>query len=246
MSIYCPKMQRKYINAYLYSVELSTYDKLIQLCDALELSSVDKRETIIILNLEDKMQSIDFINISRESQRLIIRPTKEGDFVTIRDGLIGQGVQKNKYDDEELELADRYTEAFCKNNVDTLKQYAENDKAYLFRVFKKDDGSYIGGVIIKTILRKNFQWAEIGYWLLNQHWGKGYGSEMVKLAINVAFKELNFHRLEAQINLDNIASQKTAEMAGMKLECIRKEFIFEFDAWTDNMIYVVNNTDCIW
>ena len=83
MSIYYPKMQRKYINAYLYSVELSTYDKLIQLCDALELSSVDKRETIIILNLEDKMQSIDFINISCESQRLIIRPTKDGDFVTI-------------------------------------------------------------------------------------------------------------------------------------------------------------------
>ena len=54
MSIYCQKMQRKYINAYLYSVELSTYDKLIQLCDDLALPSVGKREAIIILNLEEK------------------------------------------------------------------------------------------------------------------------------------------------------------------------------------------------
>ena len=33
----------------------------------------------------------------------------------------------------------------------------------MFRAFKKEDGSYIGGVIIKTILRKNFQWAEVGF-----------------------------------------------------------------------------------
>lgn len=189
------------------------------------------------------MQPVDFMSISRETQRIIIHPTREEDFVAIRDGLNGQKVQQNKYDDEELELADVYTETFCKNNVDTLIQYAKDDKAYLFRTFKKEDGSYIGGVIIKTILRKNFQWAEVGYWLLNQYWGNGYGSEMLKLAIDIAFKELGFHRLEAHINLDNIASQKTAEAARMKLECIRKGFIFEYDTWTDNMVYVINNTD---
>jgi [ribosomal protein S5]-alanine N-acetyltransferase len=187
------------------------------------------------------MQSLDYININRESERLILRPTKESDFLVIRDGLKGQGVQKNKYDEEELELTDTYTEGFCKKNVANLIQYAKNDKAYFFRIFSKADGSYIGGVIIKTIMRNNFQWGEIGYWLLNQHWGKGYGSEMVKLAIDVAFNELGFHRVEAQINLDNIAAQRTSELAGMKFECIRKGFIFEFDEWTDNMIYVINN-----
>lgn len=190
------------------------------------------------------MESVDFINIRRESNRIIIHPTKEENFVSIRDGLKGQKVPQNKYDDEEVELANVYTEAFCKNNVDKLIQCAQNDQAYLFRAFKKEDGSYIGGVIIKTILRKDFQWAEVGYWLLNQHWGNGYGSEMLKLALDVAFNELGFHRVEAHINFDNIASQKTSEMAGMKLECIRKGFIFEYDAWTDNMIYVVNKEDC--
>lgn len=188
------------------------------------------------------MQTIDFMNIKRESQRLVIRPMIEEDFETIKYSLKGQRAQQNKYDDEELELADIFTEDFCKKTADTLLEYAKSDTAYEFRAFKKEDGSYIGGAIIKTIKRRNFQWAEVGYWLLNQHWGKGYGSEMVKAIIDIAFNELCFHRIEAHVNLDNIASQKTAEAAGMKFECIRKAFIFEFDAWTDNMIYVINNT----
>lgn len=186
------------------------------------------------------MQDIEFMNIVRKTERLIIRPTREDDFEIIGAGLKGQLSQQNKYDDEELELVDIYTEAFCKHNVENIKQSAINDKAYLFRVFKRNDGAYIGGVIIKPILRKHFQWAELGYWLLNQHWGKSYGSEMAKAAIDIAFQELGFHRIEAQINLDNVASQRTAEKAGMKLECIRKGFIYEFDEWTDNMVYVIN------
>lgn len=102
------------------------------------------------------MQSIDYINIIRKTSRLVIRPTVEDDFTAICDGLKGQRQKQNKYDEEELELAESYTEAFCKNNVESLIEYAKSDKAYLFRVFKKKDGSYIGGVIIKTILRKNF------------------------------------------------------------------------------------------
>jgi len=186
---------------------------------------------------------MDFMSIIRETERLVIRPMMEEDFETILQGLKGQNPRQNKHE-EETELTDFFTEDFCKETADKLVQYAKSDKAYEFRVFKKEDGSYIGGVIIKTIKRGNFQWAEVGYWLLNQHWGKGYGSEMVKVMNDIAFNELAFHRIEAHINLDNIASQKTAEAAGMKFECIRKGFIFESDEWTDNMIYVINNTNC--
>lgn len=184
------------------------------------------------------------MRIRRESQRLVVRPMRDEDFETIQCGLKGQGALQNKYDGEEIELTDIFTESFCKETANTLEQHAKSDRAYEFKVFKKEYGSYIGGVIVKTIKRRNFQWAEVGYWLLNQHWGKGYGSEMVKVMSDIAFNELCFHRLEAHINLGNIASQKTAEAAGMKLECIRKGFIFESDEWTDHMIYVINNTNC--
>ncbi len=187
------------------------------------------------------MKEIEYRNILKESGRLVIKTTKEEDFEVIVSGLNGQGSQRNKFDDEEISLASKYTKGFCKTNVRNLINYANDDKAYMFRVFKKENNTYVGGVIIKTILRGNFQWAEIGYWLLNQHWGQGYGCEVIKAGIDIAFNELGFHRLEAHINFDNSASQKVAKKAGMKLECIREKFIYEDDKWTDNMVYVINN-----
>jgi Acetyltransferases, including N-acetylases of ribosomal proteins len=182
---------------------------------------------------------IGFESIVKETDRLTIRPARIEDYKIILVGLQGQRAQQNIYDEEEMGLAEIYTKTFFGDNVQAMQKQASKDIAYLFRVFKKDDGRYIGGVIIKTILRKNFQWAEVGYWLLNQHWGRAYGAEMLKGAVDIAFNELDFHRVEAHINMDNAVSQKTAARAGMELECIRKGFICEEGIWTDNMIYVI-------
>lgn len=182
----------------------------------------------------------EFTNMKGESQRLILRPTSIEDFSSILAGLKNQKPAQHQYDDDEIGLDEIYTEAFCEKSAQNFCQYAKDDKVFLFRVYRKEDGYYLGGVIIKTILRKHYQWAEIGYWLLNQHWGHGYGAEMLKVGIDIAFNDLDFHRVEAQINLDNHASQKTAENAGMTFECIRKGFLFEAEQWTDHMIYVMN------
>ncbi|PEF41258.1 hypothetical protein CON84_01675 [Bacillus sp. AFS094228] len=63
----------------------------------------------------------------------------------------------------------------------------------------------------------------------------------VKEALNIAFKDLNFHRIEAHINVDNTPSYKLAENIGMEFECLRKGFIFEFGEWTDNLVYYINS-----
>ena len=42
------------------------------------------------------------MSIRRESERLVVRPMREDDYKTIRDGLKGQGTQQNKYDEEDL------------------------------------------------------------------------------------------------------------------------------------------------
>lgn len=103
--------------------------------------------------------------------------------------------------------------------------------AYVFGVFRKLDHKHIGKVEFCTIIRDEFQWGLIGYRLHNQFWQKGYGKEAVKEALNIAFKNLHFHRIEAHINVDNTPSIKLAESVGMEFECTRKGFIFEFGEW---------------
>ena len=81
----------------------------------------------------------------------------------------------------------------------------------------------------------------LGYTIHNQYWRNGYGKEAVKKAFNIAFQNLHFHRIEAHINVDNKPSIKLAESVGMDFECSRKGFIYEFEEWTDNLVYYTNS-----
>ncbi|ASS69338.1 GNAT family N-acetyltransferase [Paenibacillus sp. RU4T] len=71
-------------------------------------------------------------------------------------------------------------------------------------------------------------------------WRKGYGSEAVRAALELGFGPLGYHRIEAHINVDNIASIRLAKSVGMEFECMRKGFIHEFGEWTDNLVYYKN------
>ena len=68
----------------------------------------------------------------------------------------------------------------------------------------------------------------------------GNGKEAVNTALNLAFEKINYHRIEAHINLNNIASIKLAESVGMVYECTRKGFLYEDEKWTDQFVYYKN------
>jgi [ribosomal protein S5]-alanine N-acetyltransferase len=61
----------------------------------------------------------------------------------------------------------------------------------------------------------------------------------VSAALQVAFHDLGFHRIEAHINLDNSPSSQLAQSVGMVYEGVRKGFIYENEKWTDQLVYVV-------
>ncbi|HZG14698.1 MAG TPA: GNAT family protein [Candidatus Bathyarchaeia archaeon] len=83
----------------------------------------------------------------------------------------------------------------------------------------------------------------MGYSIHNQFSKRGYGKEAVSEAIKIGFEVLNYHRIEAHINIDNFPSMKLAESVGMQFECVRKGFIFENGEWTDHRVYVINSSD---
>ncbi|MBP2006299.1 RimJ/RimL family protein N-acetyltransferase [Halobacillus andaensis] len=130
-------------------------------------------------------------------------------------------------------------EWFCQL-VDKHQELAFNDEAHVFGVFRKIDGTHLGMVDFSTLARNTFQWGRVGYTIHNQYWQRGYGKEAVQASLTIAFNELHFHRIEAHINVDNISSTRLAEKVGLKYECTRKEFIYENEKWTDQLIYYCN------
>lgn len=179
-------------------------------------------------------------NIVSETERLEIRPLNIADYEKWLEGFNNRQLSKHRHDLGKIDMRECTLEWFT-NLVNKHQELALKDTAYVFAVFNKSDGTHIGMIDFSTLEREDFQWGRIGYTIHNQYWGMGYGKEAVKEALNIAFKDLKYHRIEAHINLDNSASINLAKSVGMEYECTRKRFIFEFGEWTDNLIYYKNS-----
>ncbi|PFG15355.1 GNAT family N-acetyltransferase [Bacillus sp. es.036] len=177
-------------------------------------------------------------NLQKESARLVIRPLKMEDYQNWLREFNARRPSQHAFDPGKMDMSE-CTEEWFKDLVYKHQNLAISDTAHVFGVFHKADGTHIGMVDFSTLARMNFQWARIGYTIHNQYWRKGYGKEAVSAALQIAFHNLGFHRIEAHINLDNSPSTQLAQSVGMVNEGVRKGFIYENEKWTDQLVYVV-------
>lgn len=64
---------------------------------------------------------------------------------------------------------------------------------------------------------------ELGYWLLPEHWGQGVMSECLPLILRHAFSAMNVHRVEAEVETENLASSRLLLRHGFVCEGRRRE-----------------------
>ena len=97
------------------------------------------------------------------------------------------------------------------------------------------------GLVTKTdIYRKNI---EIGYFLAEEHRGKGIATRAIKAATSYAFKDFDIVRIYAEPFSDNPGSRKALEKAGYKLEAIFRRNVTKNDIIKDSCIYSVLKED---
>ena len=99
------------------------------------------------------------------------------------------------------------------------------------------NGKAIGGIGIhlqQDIYCKN---AELGYWLGEEFWGKGYITHAVQQMLDYAFKNFDIVRIFAKPFGTNIGSQKVLEKAGFTLEATLYKTIFKNNVFEDELIY---------
>jgi RimJ/RimL family protein N-acetyltransferase len=79
--------------------------------------------------------------------------------------------------------------------------------------------------------------AAIGYFVDKNEWGKGYATEMVQAVLQLAFEKLKLHRVYANCDIGNIASQKVLEKIGFRREGQLREHALRAAGWTDVYSY---------
>jgi len=175
-----------------------------------------------------------------ETERLILRPFKNDDYKQWASGFNNRLPSTYKYDDGYEEDSSSYTKKWFVDYIQDFHEEAEKGELYILGIFRKEDGANIGNIELINILRMDYNWAVMGYSIHNQYFRQGYGRESVIAATELFFYELNYHRIELQINVDNEPSKKLAESAGFEYECTRKDFFYEGGKWIDQLIYFKN------
>lgn len=65
------------------------------------------------------------------------------------------------------------------------------------------------------------------------HWGKGYGTEAVRLMLRFAFHELGLHRVEIEAFEGNARALRCYEKAGFRSEGTRRHAFYRDGRWID-------------
>lgn len=174
----------------------------------------------------------------KETKRLIIRFYNEDDYEIWRETFSSLPKTKNRWDKGPRDLKELSKAKFSKV-LSTHRKNRKTDTFYDLIAFDKKSGEIIGFCSLMDISRAVFQNAYLGYSILSPYWGKGFGKEMVKAVIEVAFKNLGIHRVEAGIEPANRRSIALAKAIGMRREGLSKRRLFLGGKWLDMMIYAM-------
>lgn len=123
-----------------------------------------------------------------------------------------------------------------------LDRIHEGDEtaSYDFMVSLVDDEmrTPIGLVQVWSYIDYRKSW-ELGFAILPEYGGQGYGSEAAKLLLKFAFEQLNAHKVVGMCNSLNTRSAALMEHIGMTKEAVFKEELFWNDQWTDQYYYSI-------
>ncbi|MFI5412682.1 MAG: GNAT family N-acetyltransferase [Candidatus Micrarchaeales archaeon] len=93
----------------------------------------------------------------------------------------------------------------------------------------------IGIVGLKNINVKNKK-AEVGFWIGQDFWKKGYGTESVSMIVEYGFSKLNLHKMEAMVFTFNEASVRILEKLGFMREGLLRDHVFHKDDFADDLL----------
>ena len=112
-------------------------------------------------------------------------------------------------------------------NIQETKQYISsslegwNKNNYTWIVEIKDTREVIGCFAA----RQNKYKVDIGYLFIKSQWGKGYMTEAIESFIKKIFKIKSIQRVWAVCDVENMASKRVMEKAGMKYEGLLKSWL---------------------
>jgi ribosomal-protein-alanine N-acetyltransferase len=98
-------------------------------------------------------------------------------------------------------------------------------------------GELAGEITISNVVRRAFQSGNLGYWVAGERCGRGVATAAVAAMCELAFGELELHRIEAATMLHNIGSQLVLDRNGFAPFGIAASYLRIAGSWCDHLLF---------
>lgn len=119
-----------------------------------------------------------------------------------------------KISDQIVNIPYPYQEPDAAFRISYIVRGFKEKSRYIFAIIQDDPEAFIGEVSLH--LHPDEPYAELGYWIGEPYWSKGYATEASKAIIKFGFEQLNLELIFATCHAENGASCKVASNIKMK------------------------------
>jgi ribosomal-protein-alanine N-acetyltransferase len=113
------------------------------------------------------------------------------------------------------------------------------DRRYVHGIFLSDDDRLVGRVSLDNVVRGAWQNATLGYFVGQEHNGRGIATHAVVDAVRFAFRDIGLHRVQAGVMPRNVASIRVVEKAGFRYEGLSPRYLQINGVWEDHNMYAI-------
>lgn len=110
-----------------------------------------------------------------------------------------------------------------------------SDDTYYWGIYLKDD-EMIGSIGVTISSEYDFKGA-LGYKIGSRWWSQGYAGEAAKAVIDYMFRCTDIERIDSFCSVENPASRRVMEKAGMRYEGLMRHYYRTRDGFHDCTLY---------
>ncbi|OLL31062.1 hypothetical protein BTH42_13930 [Burkholderia sp. SRS-W-2-2016] len=153
------------------------------------------------------------------------------------DALLAFEIENRAYFEQWINAraADYYSASAVAEAIEAALADIAGDRAYQYLV--RSDDAIVGRVNLVGVTRPYFNKATLGYRIGAGFAGKGYASQAVKLAMELAATELSLSRIEAVVRPQNIGSMRVLERNGFVAFGQARRSMYLHGEWHDLVHY---------
>lgn len=120
---------------------------------------------------------------------------------------------------------------------------AANPSEALFLIVRSEDGAIAGCARLSQIVLGGFRNAYLGYSAFAEFEGRGYMTDGLRLVLREAFVPIGLHRVEANVQPDNVRSIALVERLGFRREGYSPRYLKIRGRWRDHVRFAILSED---